>query len=174
MKKNVMNYEAMGITGKQVKVLKELDKIRNGSYFVIQYYTDCNSKVAAAYKNYNVTKLTTMSVRKGVDYNKTKAALLKRGENPIATPTRPQWYYHVAGSKCLLRHASKNQYYIALFPNKFGKATTQYFLNGTPITKEELMQKGIMQPSYWTNKEKECTFLTLGLEKIYKIIQNKH
>lgn len=178
MKKNsmkkTMNYTNLGLDDKQIKTLKELDKIKNGAYFIIQYYTDCNSKVAASFKYYNVTKLTTMSVRKGVDYKKTKAAIQKTTNNLNNTSIKSSWFSHVAGSKTLLKHTTKNQYYIALFPNKFGKATTQYFINGKPISKEELMKKGIMQPSFWSNKNTSCDFFTLGIDKVYKIIQNKH
>lgn len=177
VRKTRINYNTLNLSPKEIGILKQLDKIQNGSYFIIQYYTNCNSKVSAKYRGCNVTKLTTMSVRKGIDYRATKAAIAKKS---IANSTnnssnlqqqKSAWFVHVEDSKVLLKHAIKDQYYLALYPNKFGKAETQYFVNGVPKTKEELIAMQIMQPSYWTNKEKSCDFLTLGLDKVYKVSQ---
>lgn len=177
-RKTKINYNTLNLSAKEIGILKQLDKIRNGSYFIIQYYTNCNSKVTAKYRDCNVTKLTTISVRKGIDYQTTKAAIAKKSivnsanNSSNSQQQKKPWFVHVEDSKVLLKHATKDQYYLALYPNKFGKAETQYFVNGVPKTKEELIAMQIMQPSYWTNKEKSCDFLTLGLDKIYKVSQS--
>ena len=157
----------LNLTKKQLETLKLLDAKRNGAYFRIQYYTDCNSKILAAFKgSYNVTKLTTMSVRKGIDYSKMKSVIAKRSLPDYVPSNRQPWYHHV--DKMLLKHNTKNQYYIALFPN-YGTPTTMYMLNGMPISKQDLKKKGIMQPSFWSQQSEKPTMMTLGLDKIINV-----
>ena len=162
------NYANLTITDTERKNLIALDKKHNGAYFTLQYYTDCNKQVSAAYKGNNVTKLTTMSVRKGINYENLKAVKLKRAEQTQETTTiKKSWYSHV--DKMLLQHNTKpNTYYVALFPNPLTKATTIYMLNGMVVSKEKLQELGVMQPSFWKQKEKPL-MITLGLDKIVKV-----
>ena len=156
----------LNLTKKQLETLKLLDAKRNGAYFKIQYYTDCNSKVSAAFKGNNVTKLTTLSVRKGIDYSKMKSVIARRS-SPNYIPSKNQpWFHHI--DKMLLKHNKKDQYYVALYPN-YGRPTTMYLLNGMPISKLELQEKGIMQPSFWDKQSKKPEMITLGLDKIVNV-----
>ena len=160
------NRKGLKLTNREMQILKELDTKQNGSYFKIQYMTDINSKVSAAFRGHNVTKLTTMSVRKGVSYDNLKSVKQARIENDNMRSYTP-WYFHI--DKMLLRHNTKDQYYVALFPNVFGKPQTIYMFDGMPITKKELQNKGVMQPSYWKQSEKTPTMITLGLDKIVQV-----
>lgn len=163
------NRKEIKITDKEMEILKALDKKQNGAYFKIQYMTDINNKVAAAFRGHNVTKLTTMSVRKGISYDNLKSVKqATMGNNNIQRKYTP-WYSHI--DKMLLKHNTKDQYYVALFPNKFGKPKTIYMLNGKPISKQELQDKGIMQPSYWNQSENNNNpkMITLGLDKIIQV-----
>ena len=160
------NRRNLKLTNKEMQILKALDSKQNGSYFKIQYMTDINSKVSAAFRGHNVTKLTTMSVRKGVSYENLKSVKQARMENDNMRSYTP-WYFHI--DKTLLKHNTKEQYYVALFPNIFGKPKTIYMFDGMPITKKELQNKGVMQPSYWKQSEKTPTMITLGLDKIIQV-----
>ena len=160
------NRKGLKISNREMQILKELDSKQNGSYFKIQYMTDINSKVSAAFRGHNVTKLTTMSVRKGVSYDNLKSVKQARMENDNMRSYTP-WYFHI--DKMLLRHNTKEQYYVELFPNVFGKPQTIYMFDGMPITKKELQNKGVMQPSYWKQSEKTPTMITLGLDKIVQV-----
>ena len=161
------NRRNLKITNKEMQILKELDKKQNGSYFKIQYMTDMNNKVSAAFRGHNVTKLTTMSVRKGVSYENLKSVKQARMENDDIRREYTPWYSHI--DKTLLKHNTKDQYYVALFPNVFGKPQTIYMFDGMPITKKELQNKGVMQPSYWKQAEITPTMITLGLDKIIQV-----
>ena len=68
----------------------------------------------------------------------------------------------------LLKHNTKEQYYVALYPNH-GKPTTMYLLNGMPISKQELQEKGVMQPSFWKQQSEKPEMMTLGLDKIVNV-----
>ena len=160
------NRKGLKISNREMQILKELDAKQNGSYFKIQYMTDINSKVSAAFRGHNVTKLTTMSVRKGIYYENLKSVKQARTENENIRSYTP-WYSHIY--KMLLKHNTKEQYYVALFPNVFGKPQTIYMFDGMPITKKELQNKGVMQPSYWKQSEKTPTMITLRLDKIVQV-----
>ena len=160
------NRKGLKISNREIQILKALDSKQNGSYFKIQYMTDINSKVSAAFRGHNVTKLTTMSVRKGIAYENLKSVKLARMENDNMRSYTP-WYSHI--DKTLLKHNTKEQYYVALFPNVFGKPQTIYMFDGMPITKKELQNNGVMQPSYWKQSEKTPTMITLGLDKIVQV-----
>lgn len=160
------NRKGLKISNREMQILKALDSKQNGSYFKIQYMTDINSKVSADFHGHNVTKLTTMSVRKGVSYDNLKSVKQARIENDNMRSYTP-WYSHI--DKMLLRHNTKEQYYVALFPNVFGKPQTIYMFDGMPISKKELQSKGVMQPSYWKQSEKTPTMITLGLDKIVQV-----
>ena len=161
------NRRNLKLTNKEIQILKDLDAKQNGSYFKIQYMTDINSKVSAAFRGHNVTKLTTMSVRKGVSYENLKSVKQARMENDDIRREYTPWYSHI--DKMLLKHNTKEQYYVALFPNVFGKPQTIYMFDGMPISKQELQNKGVMQPSYWKKTETTPTMITLRLDKIVQV-----
>lgn len=162
--KNLITIDLGIFPEKQQQILKQLYAKHPGTYFKIQYYTDINNKVAANYRHkYNVTKLTTMSIRIGIAYDNTQKVINKRMAEGYIPSNRTQFYTHI--DKILLKHKEKNQYYIAAFPNINGKPDTQYMVNGVPIGYKQLQELGIMQPSFWNSKEKP-DFLTIGLDKI--------
>lgn len=156
----------LNLTKKQLETLKLLDAKRNGAYFRIQYYTDCNDKVSATFRGNNVTKLTTLSVRKGIDYSKMKSVIARRSSPNYIPSNNQPWFHHI--DKMLLKHNKKDQYYVALYPN-YGRPTTMYLLNGMPISKLELQEKGIMQPSFWKQQSEKPEMMTLGLDKIVNV-----
>ena len=160
------NRKELKINNKEMQILKELDAKQNGSYFRIQYMTDINKKVSATFRGHNVTKLTTMSVRKGISYDNLKSVKMSRMENDTRREYTP-WYSHI--DRMLLKHNTKDQYYVALYPNMFGKPKTIYMLDGMPISKQELQSRGVMQPSYWKQTEITPTMITLGLDKIIQV-----
>lgn len=166
--KKTININTLNIREEQKEILKKLYAKRNGAYFRISYVTDCNSKVSAAWKRHNVSKITTMSVRKGVSYDKLKSVIEKRAMNKgtQASIHKDPWFHHI--DKTLLKHNNKEAYYVALFPNH-GKKNTRWLLDGIEVTKEYLINNGVMQPSYWTSKSKPLDMFTLGLDKIIDV-----
>ena len=165
--KNAMRFDVLGFPKEQQKILKQLYSKHPGTYFKIQYYTDVNKSVSAHYKSqYNVTKLTTMSVRIGISYDKTKRVIERRMQLGYVPSNREQWYYHI--DKILLKHRNADKYYIGAFPNINGKPDTQYMLNGKPISYHDLKAMDIMQPAFWKHSEKP-EFITIGLDKIVTV-----
>lgn len=162
---NFTNFE----NGKYMQeTLKRIETKKNGAYFKIQYTSDLSSKIAASHKGNKVTKITTVSVRKGINYSHMKSVQAKRNSADYVPSTRQSWYHKVEGHTALLKHNSKEQYYVALFPNINGRPTSQFFLNGKPISAEELKNRGVMQPSYWNNNSKP-EMITLALENVINV-----
>lgn len=156
-----------GINNKELEILNKLAKKQNGAYFRIQYMTDINSKVSARFKSYNISKITEMSVRKGINYENLKSVIEEKQNLMYSKREYTPWYSHV--DKMLLKSNKKDQYYVALFPNKFGTPKTIYMINGERIEKTQLKELGIMQPSYWNRESEKPKMITLGLDKIINV-----
>ena len=164
--KAITNYNTLNLSAKQLEILNCLSKIQNGANFKIQYAKDCSSKVSAKFKGNSVTKITTSSVRKGIDYENLYSTIEKRNMG-IDKSNRPLCYSHI--DKVLCKHNTKEQYYVMLFPNPNGKPHSQFFLNGNPISKEELYASEIMQPSFWKTSETKPDTMLLSLDNIVKV-----
>ena len=164
--KNTININTLNITANQKAILKKLYSKRNGAYFRISYVTDCNKKVSAAWKGHNVSKITTMSVRKGISYDKIKSVIEKRKREGYYSPKKSTWFHHI--DKTLLKHNDKEAYYVALFPNH-GKKNTRWLLDGIEVSKEYLVTNNVLQPSYWKSKSEALDMFTLGLDKIIDV-----
>ena len=156
----------MALTLKDKLMLRKLNEKRNGAYFRLQYVKTVD-EVSKKYPGNTVTKITTISVRKGVDYSKLKSVVAKRTDNNSSAPARKPWYHHI--DKTLIKHNTKDEYYIQVFPNVFGRPNTQYFLNGKPITLEQLRAKGIMNNSFWNKKDTKPECLTIKVSNIVNV-----
>ena len=173
--KKTINYKNYTTNADSLRILNKLAKIRNGAYFKIQYYTDLESHLRAEYKGqYNVTKLTQISVRKGINYENLKAVKQKRlmeavQNGGIIESKRESYYNHL--DSVLIQHKTSGKLYLQLFPNVRGRAKTQYYLNGKPVSLQELKDKDIIRPSYWNRKDSDEPVLTftLGLDKVIEV-----
>ena len=151
-----------------MNMLKKLDQKRNGAYFRLQYHKDCSEDIKSKFNGLSVTKLTTISVRKGIDYNKMKSVIEERNKQGYVPLVKKSNYHYI--DKMLLKHNTEDKYNVALFPNH-GKAHTLYFLNNKPVTKQELQEKGIMRESFWKKSGKKPKMITLGLDKITEVYE---
>ena len=84
-----------GINNKELEILNKLAKKQNGAYFRIQYMTDINSKVSARFKSYNISKITEMSVRKGINYENLKSVIEEKQNLMYSKREYTPWYSHV-------------------------------------------------------------------------------
>jgi hypothetical protein len=160
------------------KLLKELNSKRNGAWFKIEWTTDLNGKLCAAAKRegHVVTKNVSTTVRKGIRYANmasVKERLISEGKfsiDPVTNevcvfPDKLAWGEWVGDSNILIKH--KEQYYVRLYTSP-NKPIIQYFLDGVKITADELRNKGLLQPAYWTRENvEEC--MTLKVESVNKI-----
>lgn len=162
--------KGLNISQDEMRILKKVDSQRNGAFINIVFETDCKDRILACHRNkYNVTKTISMSVRKGIDYEKMKRIIEKRKAG-IQKSNMSMWYHHI--DKTLVKHNNKDQYYILCMPN--GKPHVRYKLNGKTIDKNKLKEMEIMQPSFWNNSNPpEC--MTIKLDNIIDVYSsNRH
>lgn len=159
------------VSKKQRALLGKIYNKKRGAYFKMQYSKSLANKTLAKYKDkYLVTKITTISIRTGIRYDTLKSVIERRKSNLSCSPyynTRKPWFHHI--DRTLVKHNTKDEYYVMVFPNKFGKPTTQYFVNGKPVTTEELRKLNIMQPSYWTSREEKPECMTINISDIVEV-----
>ena len=164
------------LTAYQEKIIKQLDKIKNGTPCTVVYKSDCSSKLKAAVKSTvsKVEKISIIPVTKGIDYSNKKSVIAKREEEIIKWGfynTREPFYTKLDNS--FAKNKKSEQYYL-LFgpqPNKNARPISEYVLNGdntTKYTSEQIREMGILQDSYW-NKE-GIPFYTLKLDGVIAIM----
>lgn len=162
---------------KESVVLNRLAEIPNGRFFKTTWKSEV--PVYKEYSNiYEVTKVTTSTVRKGIRYTNTKAyktKLYRRmmeeyGGTSFIAPLEfnkkynnelPWGHYRKGYENVIIDHTNKagefNSYLrLYLTPNK---PEIKYYINGKEISKSELQAKGIIKESYWNNdKVKDGVF----------------
>lgn len=172
--KTTININTLNIKEEQKEILRRLYAKKNGAYFRISFETfygydeeDMSKGVSAAWKGHVVSKITTTSVRKGIKYENLKEVKEKRAmEGYVPTVKKSTKHYL---DTTLLKDNEKQKYYVALFPNKNGRPRSTYKLDGRPISKEELIRLGVMQPSFWKSKTKKLPMFTPGLDRIIAV-----
>lgn len=162
---------------KESVVLNRLKEIPNGRFFKMTWKSEIPvyNKYADVYE---VTKVTTSTVRKGIQYTNTKAYKTKlyrrmmeecSGTSFITPldfskkyPNELPWgHYRKGYENVIIDHTNKagefNSYLrLYLTPNK---PEIKYYINGKEISKSELQAKGIIKESYWNNdKVKDGVF----------------
>ena len=171
VKKNNIN-----LTAYQEKIIKQLDKIKNGKPCTVVYKSDCTGKVRAAAKSTitKIEKISIIPVTKGIDYSHKKSVIEKRTEETLKWGfynTKEPFYTKLDNS---LAKSKKSEQYYLLFgpqPNKNARPVSEYILNGDDTKKytaEQIREMGILQDSYW-NKE-GIPFYTLKLDGVIAIM----
>jgi hypothetical protein len=159
-------------------LVKQLNAKQNGAWFKIEWTTDLNGKMCAAAKRGGnvVAKNVSTTVRKGIRYANmasVRERLISEGKflvDPLdgkvhVFPEELSWGEWVEGSDVLIKH--KEQYYVRLYTSP-NKPIIKYFLNGTEISADELRNRGILQPAYWSREHiNEC--MTLKVENVDRI-----
>ena len=147
-------------------MLKVLQNKNKGQWFRVAWVSDL--PVKAAYKRGGtvVNKRTVTTARFGINYSNMKSvqAKVERGFELKHELPWGSWDDQYPG--ILINH--KGQTYIRLY-NSPNKPKSEYFLNGKPITKEELIQTGVVQDSYWKKNSEPTEVFTIKVENIENI-----
>lgn len=123
----------------QEQKIEQLDMVGKGRYVRIKWYSLPKLK-----KEYNgrVRKETSSVVRLGVNYSNLQE---NDGKEIQARPSSLKWYY----KNIVLQNVNTNTLNVQVYTSKVKthKSITQYFLDGEPITKQELIDMGALSPS---------------------------
>ena len=178
----ILNENGVVLTAYQFEIIKKLDKIPNGRNARIVYKADKSKSIKAAYKNtYKVTKYSTFSIQKGIDYANKKAVKEKRAQQLAVTgycDIKEPWYYkfdkNIARSK-----SNPNQLYLlaGTNTNKNSKGISYYevtslnngVLKTQKMTSQELKALGIMIESFWADRSSEMDFRTFKLDDVLDV-----
>lgn len=171
---------------KESVVLNRLTEIPNGRYFKMTWKSEI--PVFSKFKDfYEVTKVTTSTVRKGIKYTNTKAyktRLYRKlweecGGTCFMTPidfnkkhkTELPWgHYRKGYENVIIDHTNKaGEFcsYLRLYSSP-NKPQVRYYINGREISKDELKAKGIVKESYWNEKVNDGVF-TVKIKNILSI-----
>lgn len=136
-------------------LISKLNEKKNGQFFKMSWCSDVPITAKAKKEGHIVYKITTGTVRKGIKYSNiasVKAKRMEQGIDPSAPKPELLWGQWNPNHKGLIidhtNKAGKFAQYVRLY-NTPNRPTVEYFLNGKPISKEELMKLNIVLPSYW-------------------------
>ena len=168
-------------------LMRYLDKINNGRFFKASWSSEIPVKKEYEDK-YIVSKVTISTVRKGIQYSKTKAyrdKLYNRmsidcSGNDFLTPKEFEKKYGSGNSlpwgrwlipNLLIEHTNKQgeyNIYLRLY-STINKPESRYYLNGKEVSKEGLYNMGIVKDSYWNRKGTEDGVFTVNIANILSI-----
>lgn len=150
-------------------MLNTLKSIQKGQWFTFVYVSDLPLTAAAKRQDYTVYKRSYMTARYGIRYTniakvKERFEMKAQMGEPVSEKHELSWGQWVPGHEgVLIEH--KNNKYLRVYTSP-NKTKCEYFVNGTPITKEGLMTLGIVQKSYWNRKGDAPECLTIKVENI--------
>lgn len=146
-------------------LIAKLSNIHNGTFFKVTWMTDVPCTAAAKRAGNVVYKFTSCVVRKGIRYVNQKSVQMKVEHGKELTHELPWGNWMEGHEGLLIEHKGKT--YVRLYP-AMNVAKVQYYLGGRPIDKNELMNMGIVQKSYW-NKTGKPDALTVNTANIQDI-----
>ncbi len=132
-----------------IKAMIDSGEYKVGTFTSIEYTSEkgVRKSYIKEYGETKVEKKTSMVVSLGKAYSETKAFKeLQREVQPLSCP----YEYHVKGYEniltCVERPGQEPYYKLRVFlnPNPSSKTKSEYYLNGEPITKAELDEKGCL------------------------------
>lgn len=152
------------------ETIAKLGNYRKGSFIRIGWRSEIGSK-AAEKLGIKVTKESEATVRLGVNYShlkKVREKLSLREENG-----RVPWFQHSGIFNLFVEHKKdNNKQYLQVFPiGHNGNPRVRYFINGVPITKEELQKTGYCNESTFAPKGDTVVF-NIPVENIRFIGKN--
>ena len=148
----------------------KLANIPAGRWFKLSYVTDVTLSAAGKKAGVTVLKRVVGTFRIGIDYANTKKVKDKVADGHVLMHKLPWGEYKAGSGNRIICHTNKNgQYneYARLYstPNK---PRIQHYLNGVPISTENLMKTGYVPKSYFEQKESTGCY-TINLNNIESI-----
>lgn len=150
------------MTEKTIKVIREIGKKHNGTFFKVCIRSELPLSKDGKTEGVKVTKVCKMTVRKGINYNSQKSVQEKVANGKVLTGMLPFGKWMKGFEGFLIEHNGNEYVRLYSSPNK---AVSEYFLDGKPITIEKLMSTGFVRPSYFNHSDRPDA-LTVRTENI--------
>lgn len=150
-------------------------KGRKGQYIKIQWRSYPTLK--AAHKGHQVIKITTATIKTGINPTHNKQVMKNREElyGTFSVPQERSWGKYMHGYNwCLVEHIDKKgelQHYLHCIIDEAIKnpKTSVYLVDNVPMSAEQLQTLGYVQDSYWNKKENPNNCFDLNIEHIDRI-----
>lgn len=166
----------------QEQLIEILGKRRPGTMIRITYKTEPKPTAGAIRDNIRVTKIVETTVRWGCKYSNLKSVKAKKaeeerliatGEISVKAAQKQPWWNWIPGYENILKsNISSGIQYFTLQPIPKGNHTrVQYFVNGRGISKTDLQELRVVQPSYW--KTEIPDIFDIKIENILSIKSKK-
>lgn len=148
-------------------LINTLNTKQNGSFFKIAYFTDLPITAKAKREGITAIKYTVATARKEIDYDKMKSVQAKVEQGKVLTHELPWGVWQRGHEGLIIEHKEKTYLRLYSSPNK---TKSEYFLNGTAVTREQMKMAGVVQNSYWNKPDSipDCiTVNTANIQTIY-------
>ena len=156
------------------EVITAIEKRQKGSFTRICWRKNIESANARKL-GMLVEKETTMTVRVGIVYERTKRAKLKEAERTTPKQERAPWYKHREGTPYILESLKDpSKTYIQLYPvPKKNLVKVKYYINGIEKTKAEVQNSGYVNASTFNGKDEELIVMSVATDNIISIADKK-
>ena len=150
-------------------------KGRKGQYIKIQWRS--YPKLKAAFKEHQVIKITTATIKTGINPANNKQVVKNRTElyGTYTVPAERAWGEYMQGYKwSIVEHTNKSgeiQHYLHCIVDEAIKnpRETIYLVDNIPMNGEQLRSLGYVQESYWNKKENPNNCFDVNIEHIERI-----
>ena len=150
---------------KLFEVVDKMKAIEDGKSFTIKTTKELPLNAKSKKEGITAIKETVMPVVKGLVYEEViKDKIDSEGYEPTHQLPWGKWSEDYEN---IIEH--KDNYYVRLYADSEGKATTTYFVDGEEKTYDELKDLGILVNSFFNKKDSEITALTINVENILEI-----
>ena len=155
-------------------VLVKLSNKQKGTFVTITWKGDIENANAHK-KGVSVTKLTTATVRWGVNYSKLAKVIAKEKERTEPKREVAIWYRHKEGAPFVIESLKDNsKTYLQIFPiQRKGYIKTKYFINGSEVSKKQVQESGYVNDSKFKTSDEEVLIMTVATDNIVSIGGNK-
>ena len=151
------------------EIIEAVNKTKKGAFTRIVYATEPTLSSAGKKSGAVIVKHTEKTVRIGVKYHNMEA--VKAAEAARVEPKRevtPWCHWEI--EDVLAKHNTKDAYYLAVsYVNGGHHTKSEFYLNGEPITEEQLKETGYVVPSYFKNKEEVPVTQKINIDNIITI-----
>ena len=147
-------------------IINTLATKNNGAFFRISYCTDLPLCAAAKRTGITAIKFTVATVRKGIAYDNMKSVQAKVEQGKELTHELPFGVWRAGYEGLIIDHKEKSYLRLYSSPNK---TNSKYILNGVEVTKEQMINSGVVQKSYWNKSSIKPDCISVSCANIQEI-----
>lgn len=151
------------------EIIAAVNNTKKGAFTRIVYTSEPTLSAAGKKSGVTIVKHTEKTVRIGVKYHNMEA--VKVAEAARTEPKRevtPWCHWEV--EDILAKHNTKEAYYLAVsYVNGGHHTKSEFYLNGEPITVEQLKETGYVVPSYFKQDREVPVTQKINIENIITI-----